>query len=387
LDFALPRTTRSRHSPGTGKRYRGAATFGSEKPGAKYLCTTKKETRIAHVLVAPDKFRSTASAKAVAAACGRAVAAAGHVAELLPLADGGEGLLEVVGGSLQTTTVHGPLGQEVAAAWRFLDTAPGSAQATAVIEMAAASGLELVGGAAGNDPMAASTRGTGELIEAALDAGAKRIIVGLGGSATTDGGIGALEVLADDARLRSTELLVACDVTTTFVFAAEVFGPQKGATPAMVGLLGRRLDALAEHYLDRFGVDVREIPGSGAAGGLGGGLAVLGGKLRSGFELVADLLGLDRAIERADLVITGEGRLDATSFTGKVVGSLRERVGGRSDVACIVGEATPGALALAGDMTVLSLTDRYGAEKARSETEALIEATCAAFLTSWPAER
>jgi glycerate kinase len=282
--------------------------------------------------------------------------------------------------------VHGPLGEEVAAAWRFLDTAVGAVSATAVIEMAAASGLELVGGAAGNDPMAASTRGSGELIKAALDEGATRIIVGLGGSATTDGGIGALEVLADDVRLRSTELLVACDVTTTFVFAAEVFGPQKGATPAMVGLLGRRLDALAEHYLDRFGVDVRQIPGSGAAGGLGGGLAVLGGKLRSGFELVADLLGLDPAIERADLVITGEGRLDVTSFTGKVVGSLRDRVAGRTDIACIVGEATPDALALAGDMTVLSLSDRYGAEKARSDTEALIEATCAAFLASWSAE-
>lgn len=378
--------TASRRSPETGQRYRGAATFGSPKLAAKYLCTTKKETRIAHVLVAPDKFRSTASAKAVAAACGRAVTTAGHVAELLPLADGGEGLLEVVGGSLRTTIVLGPLGEEVAAAWRFLDTAPGAGSATAVIEMAAASGLELVGGAAGNDPMAASTIGTGELIKAALDEGAKRIIVGLGGSATTDGGIGALEVIADDVRLRSTELLVACDVTTTFVFAAEVFGPQKGATPAMVGLLGRRLDALAEHYLDRFGVDVRQIPGSGAAGGLGGGLAVLGAKLRSGFELVADLLGLDQAIERADLIITGEGRLDVTSYTGKVVGSLRDRVAGRADIACIVGEATPDALALAGDMTVLSLSDRYGAEKARSDTEVLVEATCAAFLDSWSAE-
>ena len=353
---------------------------------AKYLCTTNKERRIAHVLVAPDKFRSTASAQAVAAACGRAAASMGHVAELLPLADGGEGLLEVVGGTLRTTVVHGPLGEEVEASWRLLDGYEGTAPATAVIEMAAASGLGLVGGADGNDPMAASTRGTGELIEAALDEGARRIIVGLGGSATTDGGVGALEVLADDQRLRDTELLVACDVTTTFVFAAEVFGPQKGATPAMVGLLGRRLDSLAEHYFERFGVDVRKIPGSGAAGGLGGGLAVLGAQLRSGFELVADLLGLDRAIERADVVITGEGRLDVTSFTGKVVGSLRDRVAGRA-IACIVGEATPEALALAGDMTVLSLTDRYGGEKARSDTEALIESTCAEFLAAWSPRR
>jgi len=311
----------------------------------------------------------------------------GHVAELLPLADGGEGLLEVVGGSLKTTVVHGPLGEEVAASWRLLEGSQGAAHPTAVIEMAAASGLELVGGAPGNDPMAASTRGTGELIEAALNAGARRIIVGLGGSATTDGGVGALEVIADDVRLSDTELLVACDVTTTFVFAAEVFGPQKGATPAMVGLLGRRLDSLAEHYLERFGVDVRKIPGSGAAGGLGGGLAVLGAHLSSGFDLVADLLGLERAIERADIVITGEGRLDVTSFTGKVVGSLRDQVAGRAAVACIVGEATPDALALAGDMTVLSLSDRYGGEKARSDTEALIESTCTEYLAAWSPRR
>jgi glycerate 2-kinase len=296
-------------------------------------------------------------------------------------------MLKVVGGSLRTTIVHGPLGEEVAASWRFLDKPPGGAPATAVIEMAAASGLELVGGALGNDPMAASTRGTGELIKAALDEEARRIIVGLGGSATTDGGVGALEVIADDVRLRDTELLVACDVTTTFVFAAEVFGPQKGATPAMVGLLGRRLDALAEHYLDRFGVDVRQIPGSGAAGGLGGGLAAIGAKLRSGFELVADLLELEEAIGRADLVITGEGRLDVTSFAGKVVGSLRDRVMGRTDIVCIVGEATPDGLALAGEMSVLSLSDRYGDEQARSDTEALIEATCAEFLATWSTRR
>jgi glycerate kinase len=320
----------------------------------------------------------------VATACGNAAAATGHTAELIPLADGGEGLLEVVGGSARTTVVHGPLGEEVAAPWRLLGAIRASDAVTAVIEMAAASGLALVGGALGNDPMAASTRGTGELIEAALDAGARRIIVGLGGSATTDGGVGALEVIADDPRLRETELLVACDVTTTFVFAGEVFGPQKGATLAMIGLLGRRLDALAEYYLERFGVDVRQIPGSGAAGGLGGGLAVLGAKLRSGFELVAELLGLDAAIDRAELVITGEGRLDVTSFAGKVIGSLRQRIDGRIPIACIVGEATPEAVALSGAMRVLSLSDRYGNERALAETQALIEATCAELLSSWP---
>jgi glycerate kinase len=334
-------------------------------------------------LIAPDKFRSTASARTVAAACGRAASDAGHVVELLPLADGGEGLLEVLDGSPRSTLVHGPLGELVTATWCLLESPPGGGPSTAVIEMAAASGLELVGGADHNDPMAASTVGTGELIVAALDAGAKRIIVGLGGSATTDGGAGAVAAVGDDERLRDVELLGACDVTTTFVFAAEVFGPQKGANLAMVGLLGRRLDALAEHYLDRYGVDVRQIAGSGAAGGLGGGLAVMGATLRSGFDLVAELLGLDEAIGRADLVITGEGRLDATSFAGKVIGSLVARVSGRAEVACIVGEATDEGIALAGDVPVLSLSERYGKDRALSETEALIEQTCADYLASW----
>jgi glycerate kinase len=303
--------------------------------------------------------------------------------ELLPLADGGEGLLEVVGGSHRATTVHGPLGEDVNAAWSLIESPLGGGPRTAVIEMATASGLGLVGGAGGNDAMAASTRGTGELICAALDAGAKRIIVGLGGSATTDGGAGAIAVVGDDGRLRDVELLCACDVTTTFVFAAEVFGPQKGAPPAMVGLLGRRLDALAEHYLDHFGVDVRQIPGSGAAGGLGGGLAVLGARLCSGFDLVSDLLGLDAAIDRADLVVTGEGRLDATSFAGKVVGSLYSLVAERCAITCVVGEASPEAAALAGEMVVISLSDRYGRARALTETEALIEEGFAEFLDGW----
>jgi glycerate kinase len=151
----------------------------------------------------------------------------------------------------------------------------------------------------------------------------------------------------------------------------------------MVGLLGRRLDALAEHYLDSYGVDVRQIPGSGAAGGLGGGLAVMGATLRSGFDLVAELVGLDEAIGRANLVITGEGRLDATSFAGKVIGSLVARVTGRAEIVCIVGEATAEGIALAGDVPVLALSERYGRDRALSETETLIEQTCAAYLAGW----
>ncbi|HSJ92185.1 MAG TPA: glycerate kinase, partial [Ilumatobacter sp.] len=240
----------------------------------------------------------------------------GHDCVELALADGGEGLLEVLGGTNRTTTVTGPLGEPVEAAWQLR-------RGTAVIEMALASGLVLAGGAEGNDPMHATTAGTGELIDAAFTAGAKRIIVGVGGSATTDGGLGALQALRSPGRLRGVELLVACDVTTRFTDAARVFGPQKGASPAQINMLTARLHELAQRYRDEFGVDVDAIPGSGAAGGIAGMLAALGGTLVPGFELVADELDLHDAIADADLVITGEGHLDAQSFEGKVVGGVR----------------------------------------------------------------
>ena len=210
-----------------------------------------------------------------ARAIGQACWERGHDCDELALADGGEGLLDVLGGANRTTTVTGPLGTPVEAQWRLH-------QGTAIIEMARASGLVLAGGAEGNDPLEATTAGTGQLIDAALTAGAKRIIVGLGGSATTDGGLGALRAISAPVRLRGVELLVACDVTTRFVDAAAVFGPQKGASPSQVQLLTRRLERLGQRYAEQFGVDVTEIPGSGAAGGIAGMLAALGGRLVPG---------------------------------------------------------------------------------------------------------
>ena len=190
--------------------------------------------------------------------------------------------------------------------------------------MARASGLELAGGPEHNDPVAASTAGTGELIAEALDQGANRIIVGLGGSASTDGGLAALRALHPLGRLKGVELVVACDVMVPFLDAATLFAGQKGASPAQVELLRRRLERLAQVYADEHGVVVTDLPGAGAAGGLGGGLAAAGGALVSGFELVADELALDETIEGADLVVTAEGFLDAQSFDGKVVGGVVE---------------------------------------------------------------
>ena len=269
------------------------------------------------VVAAVDKFRGSATAADVASAIGHACWELGHDCTEIPMSDGGDGLLDVLGGANRTTVVTGPLGRPVEAAWRL-------SKGTAIIEMARASGLELVGGAEGNDPMTATTAGTGELIDAALTAGAKRIVVGLGGSATTDGGLGALQALRSPARLAAVDLAVACDVTTAFVDAAVVYGPQKGASDAQVRMLTARLEQLADRYRDEFGVDVTEIEGSGAAGGIAGMLAALGGQLVPGFELVADELDLYDHVEAADLVITGEGHLDAQSFDGKVVGGVAQ---------------------------------------------------------------
>lgn len=267
------------------------------------------------VLAASDKFKGTASAADVCAAIGHACWDLGLDCVELPLADGGEGTLEILGGTNMHTWVTGPLGDPVLAHWRY-------SRGVAVIEMARASGLTLVGGAVKNDALAASTQGTGELIDSALDLGAHKIIVCLGGSATTDGGYGALRAISAPARLKAVEFLVACDVDTPFLDAARVFAPQKGATPAQVAFLSGRLERLADTYRSEYGVDVTTLSGAGAAGGLAGGLAALGAQLMPGFDVVAEETHFDEAIENCDVVVTGEGRLDDTSFAGKVVGEV-----------------------------------------------------------------
>ncbi|MFN8222951.1 MAG: glycerate kinase [Gaiellales bacterium] len=317
------------------------------------------------VLAAPDKFRGTASAAEVAGAIAAGAERAGWGCVLLPLADGGEGLLAALGGANRYAQVTGPLGEPVEAGWRLEGT-------TAVVEMALASGLVLAGGRHHNDPEAATTAGTGELVAAAAAAGARTIVVGLGGSATTDGGDGALAALDGLVPFpeHGLEVRVACDVQTTFVDAARVFGPQKGAGPAQVKRLTARLERLADEYERRFGADVRGLPGAGAAGGLAGGLAAAGATLEPGFGLVAGLVGLDDALARAGLVVTGEGRLDETSFAGKVVGSLLERCRGTIPVFAVVGAA-------AGDfhdrLDYVSLVERFGESAARADTLTCIE--------------
>ncbi len=237
--------------------------------------------------------------------------------------------------------------------------------------MALASGLELVGGARGNDPVAATTYGTGELIATALDAGARRIIVGVGGSATTDGGLGALRAVYPLQRLRGLDLQVACDVRTKFVEAADLFAGQKGASGAQIALLRRRLERLAQVYLEEHRVDVRDLERAGAAGGLAGGLAAVGASLVDGFDLVADEVGLDDALEGADLVVTGEGFVDEQSFEGKVVGGVAERAAAAGvPVLVVAGEVYDD---VGTRVEAISLVERFGEARARSDPAACVD--------------
>ncbi|HXR21508.1 MAG TPA: glycerate kinase [Acidimicrobiales bacterium] len=317
-----------------------------------------------HVLAAPDKYRGTLSALEAGKAVARAAADAGWSCDVAPMSDGREGFLEAFGGfgRHQSTRVTGPLGARVEVRWLLGRDSDDPNLSVAVVESALAIGLSLAGGAEANDPVRASSAGLGQLVVAAAKAGAKQVLVGLGGTATTDGGLGAVDALAPNGRSPNVEILVACDVETKFLEAAAIFSPQKGAAPAQVELLTRRLERVAQLYEERFGVDVRALPGGGAAGGLAGGLAAVGAKLLPGFDLVADRLSLAERIASADLVVTGEGYVDGRSLAGKVVGG----------VARLAGLAAVPVLVVAGDgdpavpLPFVSLVDRFGADRSWS---------------------
>jgi len=335
---------------------------------------------VPRVIAAADKFRGTATAREIADAIALGAIDAGWECDRAPMSDGGEGLLEVFGGANRTTTVTGPLGHVVQAAWRLDGN-------TAVIESAEACGIVQAGGADANDPVAATTAGVGELLTAALDAGARHVIVGLGGSATTDGGLGALRAGPRPGRMKGVDLVIACDVETWFTDAATVFGPQKGATPKQVELLSRRLVTLMDGYRNDYGVDLDDVAGAGAAGGLAGGLVVLGGRIVRGVDAVADAVELDDRLETADAVVTGEGFLDAASFAGKVVGGIVERAEwANKPVGVIVGDSDEAGRAAAAACdpvpVVMSLTAEHGEDAARAKTVALVRAATSRYLQS-----
>jgi glycerate 2-kinase len=273
------------------------------------------------VLVAPDSFKGTFRAAQVAGAIGRGLEQAGLMPpDLLPLADGGDGTLDALlvnlGGETVSARVRDPLGREIEAGYALIEDG-----GTALIEMAAASGLSLVAEEE-RDAWAASTYGTGELIADAVARGAQVIVLAVGGSATTDGAAGALEAIEDAGGLGGARVVVLCDVQTPWERCAEVYGPQKGANPAMVERLAARLDALAE----RLPRDPRGVPMTGAAGGLSGGLwAAHGATLEAGAPWILDTLEFDARMRAARAVVTGEGKLDEQTLQGKLVGEIGTR--------------------------------------------------------------
>lgn len=366
--------------------------------------TDIQRPRLDKVMCAPDSFKETLSAAEAAAAMAAGVARAGSVAsDLCPLADGGEGSLEVLtgalGGSLHEATVTGPLGEPVRA--RF-----GVAGTTGIVELAEASGLELVEPRL-RDPERTTTFGTGELIAAAAARGCDTVLVCIGGSATADGGAGAVQALggafvdaeggaitepltgATLGRIAGCSppasvprLRVACDVTNPLLGpegAAAVYAPQKGATPSQV----ERLELALAHFAKLAGSDP-DRPGAGAAGGAGYGLAALAGAtLERGIDLVLEVVGFQRRARDAGLVLTGEGSLDEQTRRGKVcfgVASAAEALG--VPVIAIVGRtaAETGNWPFA---EIVSLADRYGLHRAMTETAALLEDAAADVMGRW----
>jgi glycerate kinase len=275
------------------------------------------------ILVACDSFKGTFSAHEVVAAIATGLEQAGRPVDRCPVADGGEGTFEALQAALELEPVElevtDPLGRPVRAAFGLGPVRRDGR--VAVVETAAASGLTLVPESE-RDPLAASTVGTGELILAALKAGARTILLGVGGSATTDGGRGALEAIAAAGGLHGARLVVLCDVRTPFEDAPRVFAPQKGATAEQVRKLERRLERLAA----RLPRDPRGVAMTGAAGGLSGGLwAAAGAELVPGAAFVLDALKFDRRMRAARAVVCGEGCLDRQSLAGKAVSEIATR--------------------------------------------------------------
>jgi glycerate kinase len=274
---------------------------------------------------------------AAAAALGRGLREVGAEAQELPIADGGEGTAEVLrragGGTWCEATVADPLGRPVRARWLALP------DGRAVVEAAAAVGLPLLAPDE-LDPLHASSRGFGELIRAALDEGATGLVLGLGGSATVDGGAGLREVLES----LPVPSVVLCDVATQLADAARLYGPQKGASPEDVAVLEQRLLGMDEL------LPYATLPGSGAAGGLGAALAALGAELAPGADAVLDLVGFDRLAPACDLVVTGEGTVDVTTSEGKAPGAVARRCAA-AGVPCVVAGGVVRA-AVAGAETV-----------------------------------
>lgn len=366
------------------------------------------------IVVAPDSFKGSLSSIQAANAIEKGIIGAAQTCRepveviKVPIADGGEGTVEAIitanKGEIVKTRVLDPLGREIDS---FFGILPDN---SAVIEMAAASGLNLLGDDERN-PMKTTTYGTGQLIKEALDYGCKRIIIGIGGSATNDGGVGMAQALGVsfldeegnqiafgggelskiskidvsllDPRIKDTVITIASDVKNPLCGpngASAVYGPQKGATPEMVETLDRNLKHLAKTIHEQLNIDILNVPGSGAAGGLGAGLmAFLGAKFCLGIKLVTELARLEEKIQRADLVVTGEGSTDYQTLFGKVPQGIADIAKKYSKpVICISGSLGKGYEQLynEGIDAFFSIVNRpMSLEEAMNNAEVLLEQT------------
>jgi len=379
---------------------------------------------LVRVLICPDSFKESLSAGDAAAAMARGVQQVVPDASIdrCPLADGGEGTVDALvtasGGSFEQARVTDPLGRPIDATWGWLG---GSAREprTAVIELAAASGLALLPRDR-RDPAKASTFGTGELIARALDAGAERILLGIGGSATNDAGCGAAQALGvrfldqNDALIEApitggdlsriaridltdrrpgldrVELIVACDVTNPFYGdngAAFVYAKQKGATAEAIASLDRGLRHIAPLMTAASGQRIDTLPGAGAAGGFGGGaVALLGGRVESGIERILRAVDFETRLARAELCITGEGRLDAQSLSGKVLsGVIADAHRHGVAVIAIAGQIDADAQTLRGSGVIdwHAISNGIAIDEAMRDAPALIERATAARVRAW----
>ena len=396
------------------------------------------------IVIAPDSFKESLAAEEVAEAIAQGVLEVCPDARVdrCPMADGGGGtvaaMVAATGGEFVSADVFGPLGEPIRAQFGLLGVPagaglpgelglaaspglPAAGERTAVVEMAAASGLHLVPPQR-RDPMRSTTYGTGQLIAAAIGAGARHIIIGIGGSATVDGGAGCAQALgvvfrdaagrpcvqglggeglasiatidlaALDGRLGQTRISVACDVMNPLTGpdgAAAIYGPQKGATPEMVERLDGGLRHLAELICRQLGIDVQTMPGGGAAGGLGAGLvAFLKARLLQGLALVAETVALSARLKGADLCITGEGRLDQQSRFGKtVVGVAGIAAKSNVPVICIPGGATADAPAELFDAVYPLMAGGVTLDQAMREGRSLLKARAAEALRSFLTRR
>lgn len=334
------------------------------------------------ILVAMDKFRGTASAPAVCDAVGDVVQRHGLLVDVQPISDGGEGFSDAFDGEDVVVDACGPLEEPSVARYKVSRSEKG---VVAIIEVAEVVGRDRLPNPASYQALAASSRGVGHLVVACQNEKVDSILIGCGGSSTSDGGLGCYRYVRDHGGLK-IPTVVATDITARFSGAIR-YAVQKGVSPQDLHIIEHRLEAIRRTYYKEQGIDVELVERTGAAGGIAGGLAALGASPTSGFEAVASAVGLYEKIDRADLVISGEGSFDAGSLEGKVTVSLATHLRPHTRLVLICGRVEPSVAAKFHDQVpgslVISLTERFGAQRALNDTLACIDELVDTDVDEW----